>query len=87
MKKSDRSIFWNTMVDILDGQFPKGQCYERGRAIVMVSYIDMMLRGFEFDEFGQPKIDKVNKVVEGKKVQKRWCSNCKQFRVVSVEKK
>lgn len=42
------------MVDILDGQFPKGECQERGRALVMLSYIEMMLNGVEFDENGEP---------------------------------
>lgn len=42
------------MVDILDGQFPKGQCKERGRALVMISYVEMMLLGFKFGEDGLP---------------------------------
>ena len=43
------------MVDILDAQFPKGECKERGAAIVMLAYIEMMLQGTEFDENGMPK--------------------------------
>ena len=42
------------MVDILDGQFPKHECKERGRALVMLSYIEIMLEGYEFDENGKP---------------------------------
>ena len=42
------------MVDILDAQFPKGECKERGRALVVLAYIEMMLHGFEFDESGEP---------------------------------
>lgn len=42
------------MVNILDAQFPKGECKERGAAMVMLSYIEMMLQGFEFDENGEP---------------------------------
>ena len=42
------------MVDILDGQFPKGECKERGRALVMLSYIELMLKGWKFDENGNP---------------------------------
>lgn len=53
MKK--RSKHWETMVDILDGQFPKGECKERGKAIVMLAFIEMMLAGIEFGEDGQPK--------------------------------
>lgn len=42
------------MVDILDGQFPKGKCKERGAALVMLSYIEMMLLGVKFDDWGEP---------------------------------
>lgn len=49
-----RSKYWNTMVDILDKQFPKGKCKERGEAMVMLSYIEMMLQGFKFDDHGEP---------------------------------
>lgn len=49
-----RSKHWNTMVDILDSQFPKRKCKERGRALMMLSYIEMMLLGTEFNEEGQP---------------------------------
>ncbi len=48
------SKYWNTMADILDGQFPKKQCKERGQAMVMLSYIEMMLQGVEFGEDGHP---------------------------------
>ena len=54
-KKTKRSKYWDTMVDILDGQFPKGECQERGHALVMLSYIEMMLKGVKFDEDGNPK--------------------------------
>ena len=43
------------MVDILEAQFPKGKCKERGRAICMLAYIEMMLNGTEFKENGFPK--------------------------------
>ena len=42
------------MVDILEGQFPKGLCEERGRALVMLAYIEMMLNGMKFEEDGMP---------------------------------
>jgi len=51
----NRSKYWMTMIDILDGQFPKGKCKERGRALVMLSYLEMMIQGIEFDESGNPK--------------------------------
>ena len=49
-----RSEHWETMVDILEKQFPKGECKERGRALVMLAYIEMMLVGVEFKD-GEPK--------------------------------
>ena len=52
--KEKRSKYWNIMVDILDGQFPKGECKERGEALVMLAYIEMMLNGFKFDGDGNP---------------------------------
>jgi len=52
--KDMRSKYWETMVNILDGQFPKGECKERGRALVMLAYIEMMLQGWEFDDEGNP---------------------------------
>ncbi|MFA5395012.1 MAG: hypothetical protein WC346_03235 [Methanogenium sp.] len=54
MKTEKRSKYWYTMVDILDGQFPKNKCKERGRALVMLAYIEMLLKGFKFDENGYP---------------------------------
>lgn len=53
-----RSEHWDTMVDILDGQFPKGQCKERGRALVMLAYFELMYQGVKFDEEGQPILKK-----------------------------
>ena len=41
------------MVDILEVQFPKGECKERGSAMVMLSYIEMMLQGKKFKN-GEP---------------------------------
>ena len=51
-----QSKYWNTMVNITDRQFPKGKCKERGEALVMLAYIEMMLNGFVFDENGQPDV-------------------------------
>lgn len=44
------------MVNILDAQFPKGKCAERGRALIFLAYVEMMLNGTKFDDDGQPKI-------------------------------
>lgn len=49
-----RSKYWDTMVDIIDGTFPKGKCKERGRALVMLAYIELMLTGTKFNEKGEP---------------------------------
>lgn len=54
--KDERSKYWDTLVAILDKQFPKGECKERGRALVMLAHTDMMLRGFEFKN-GEPTKD------------------------------
>jgi hypothetical protein len=50
----DHSKYWKTITDILDNNFPKGQCKERSRALVMVCFIEMMLLGWKFDENGKP---------------------------------
>lgn len=53
VQNTTRSEYWDTMVDILDEQFPKGECKERGQAICMLAYIEMMLNGVPFEE-GKP---------------------------------
>lgn len=50
-----RTKYWDTMVNILDKQFPKGQAKERGAALVMLAHIEMMLQGLEFDDDGEPR--------------------------------
>jgi hypothetical protein len=42
-EKDTRSKYWETMCDILEKEFPKKKCKERGNAIVMLSYIEIML--------------------------------------------
>lgn len=41
-----RSKYWGTMVNILEKNFPKGECKERGRALVMLAEIEMLLLGY-----------------------------------------
>ena len=48
MAEEKRSKWWLTMCDILEEQFPKGECKERGQALVMLAYIEMMLLGIKF---------------------------------------
>jgi len=50
------SEHWDTMVNILEKQFPKEKCKERGRALVMLAYIEMALLGHDFNEEGEPII-------------------------------
>ena len=50
-----KSKYWDTMVNILETQFPKGKSKERGKALVLIAYIEMMLNGTKFDENGTPK--------------------------------
>jgi len=59
-EETKRSKYWNEMVAIVDGQFEKGKCKERGKALVVLSYIEMMLNGWSFDEYGVPII-KINR--------------------------
>ena len=40
-----KSKYYNDMVEILDYIFPKGKCKERGKALVMLSFIEMLLLG------------------------------------------
>lgn len=54
-----KSKYFDTMVDILEGQFPKRECKERGRALVMLAYIEMMLNGTKFNEEGVPLAEEV----------------------------
>jgi len=54
METQKKSKYWDTMVNILDKQFPKGESKERGEALVMLAYIEMMLNGWEFDKDGEP---------------------------------
>ena len=49
-----RSKYWDTMTFILDGLYPKGKSKERGKALVFLAYIEMMLQGTEFGEDGLP---------------------------------
>lgn len=52
--KFEKSKYWKTFCNILDGQFPKGKCKERGRALVMLAYFEMALQGAKFDDNGFP---------------------------------
>jgi hypothetical protein len=42
-KIEKRSKYWLDMVEILDKHFPKGRCRERGNALVMLAYLELLL--------------------------------------------
>ena len=44
MEEQKRSKYWNELVDILDSQFPKGECKERGHALVLLAYAEIAIR-------------------------------------------
>jgi len=50
---NERSKYWDTLVNILEGLYPKGD-KERSKALVFIAYVEMMLLGTEFDEDGKP---------------------------------
>lgn len=45
MKSDTRSKYWNDMVEVLEEFFPKGKCKERGQALVMLAYIELIVKG------------------------------------------
>ncbi len=53
IRDKTNSKYWDTMVNILDNCFPKGECKERGKALVMLAYIEMLLKGAKFNEDGE----------------------------------
>lgn len=45
MEKSLRSKYWDDMVEIVDRYFPKGECKERGQALVALANIELLIQG------------------------------------------
>jgi len=43
-KEIKRSKYWPFIVELLEKYFPKHQCKERGRALVLISEIEKMLQ-------------------------------------------
>ena len=43
-KEMKRSKYWNELVEVLEQEFPKGECKERGGALVLLSYAEMALQ-------------------------------------------
>ena len=39
-----RSKYWDKLCDVLDEEFPKGECKERGEALVLLAYAEMYLQ-------------------------------------------
>ena len=52
--KNKQTKWWPILVNILDAQFPKKKCKERGRALVMLVYTEMLLQGYKFNDKGEP---------------------------------
>ncbi len=42
-----RSKYWLELCEILEREFPKGKCKERGHALVLLAYAEMALRKAE----------------------------------------
>ena len=42
-----KSKYWNELVDVLEKEFPKGRCKERGHALVLLAYAEMALQKAE----------------------------------------
>lgn len=70
MKKSTRSKYWDKLNEILDTGFPKGECKERGEALVLLAYAEMFLLEQE-KEFFQERTKWIKQLKEG-----RICTNC-----------
>ena len=45
-----KSKYWNELVDVFEKEFPKGQCKERGHALVLLAYAEMFLREAETEK-------------------------------------
>ena len=41
--ENQRSRYWERMVALVDENFPKGESKERGKALVVLAFIEMML--------------------------------------------
>ena len=44
-KSKEQSKYFDVMVDIIDRNFPKGKCAERGKALVALAELEMLLQG------------------------------------------
>ena len=51
-KENKHSKYWETICNILEKHFPKGKCKERDKAICMLAFIELALRGVKFDKNG-----------------------------------
>ena len=45
--KEKRSKWWDKLCEILEQEFPKNQCKERGQALVLLAYAEMYLQEAE----------------------------------------
>ncbi len=47
MKKIKESRWYDKLVEVLEKEFPKGRCSERGQALVLLAYAEMMFQEAE----------------------------------------
>ena len=55
-QKNLRSRWWQRLVDVLENEFPKNECKERGAALVLAAYAEIMFQEAE-ELLAQQKAD------------------------------
>lgn len=48
--KTNHSPHWDDIVELLDEYFPKGKCKERGAALMLIVYIDLVIQGHKLED-------------------------------------
>lgn len=61
-----RSKYWLKLCKVLEKEFPKGKCQERGHALVLLAYVEMFLSKLEEEK------QKVLEEIENLKNEIRW---------------
>lgn len=57
MTKQNKSSIWNELVDLIDEHFPKGECTERGQALVFLAQVEMLVKKQEILSYGDGYAD------------------------------
>jgi hypothetical protein len=58
--ENERSKYWERMCEILEKNFPKGECKERGAALVFLAEIEYLLNNDKTPQIGENSPDKEN---------------------------